>query len=308
MRRTAGLVGVLAVAALVHAGCGVPRGDAAAGDCFETGTAAAFDWDAEVGCDDEHSVEVFAAVSMTGALAAFSRAELDREGSDARRQYLDLVSSLCEPRWSAYTGFDVLAPEAPGAVVLPSLYGDMAVEAAPAEQWDTGDKLVVCYQVFGRPGDGGEEALTVEGEVLPALTNDPVSVPLTVRDCALSPTADQGERKVTCIEPHDREYLGHLDLAQFVGSTPGLDQGFLDRFDSATAPVSDWALIDGLCAQVFGSLIGANRPDISVLSQVFTADPDWGWADEGAYHAACFAQTAQFTSKSVVGIGTAPLS
>ncbi|MGI9002227.1 MAG: septum formation family protein [Pseudonocardia sp.] len=307
MRRVARLAGLVTVLGLLAAGCGVPRGEAEVGDCFETGSAAAFDWDAEVDCDNAHSVEVFAAVALTGRLATYPRGELAKEGTEARDRYLDLVTELCEPRWSAYTGYDTLAPQAPDAVVLPALYGDMAVEAVPADNWDAGDKRVVCYQVLGRPGDGGEQALLVEGRVLDGLAADPDEVPLDVRDCALSPTAEQGERKVACREQHDREYLGHLDLAEFAGITPGLDQAFLDRFDSAASPEQEWAVIDGLCGQVFGSLIGQRRPDITVLSQVFTADPDWGWADEGAYHAACFAQTAQLTGRSVVGIDTAPL-
>ena len=188
MQRVVPVVVTLAVVGLVSPGCsGLLQGEVETGSCFETGTVAAFDWDAKVPCDDPHSVEVFAAVAPPPELAAAPRSELSREGSPARGLYLRQVSELCEPVWSAYTGYDELTPQAPEAVVLPALYGEMAVEASPAEQWDSGDKRLVCYQVFGQPGQGGEQAVMVEGPVLLDLYTSPAGVPLKVRDCALSP-------------------------------------------------------------------------------------------------------------------------
>lgn len=307
MGRVSRLAAVVGIVGLFGAGCASGPGDVRVGDCFEYGSAAAFDWESEVSCGDPHSVEVFATVTVTGDLARYSRAELAQQDSPARSLYLSAVTRLCEPAWSEYTGYDVLAAQTPDAIVLPALYGDMAVEAMPAQQWDGGDKRLVCYQVFGRPGDGGEQAIMVEGRVLAGLATEPDEVPLDVRDCALNPNAERGEQKVACRQLHDREYLGHLDLAQFVGSAPGLDQAFLDRFESGTAPEADWNVIDEVCARVFPPLIGATRSDITILSQVFTADPDWGWAENGSYHVACIAQTAVPTSRSVIDIESAPL-
>ena len=308
MRRAVPVAVALAVVGLVSSGCsGLLQGDAETGNCFETGTVAAFDWDAKVSCDDPHSVEVFAAVAPPPELAAAPRSELSREGSPARELYLRQVSDLCEPVWSAYTGYDELTPQAPEAVVLPALYGEMAVEASPAEQWDSGDKRLVCYQVFGQPGQGGEQALMVEGPVLLDLYTSPAGVPLKVRDCALSPTPVAGERKISCDQPHDREYLGHLNLAEFVDTVPGLDLPFLDRFDSTVATDPDWAVIDAVCSQVFAVMLGTPRPDIPVMGQVFTADPAWGWKKDALYHASCFAQLPVQAARTVIEIGAAPL-
>jgi hypothetical protein len=184
----------------------------------------------------------------------------------------------------------------------------MALEASPAADWDAGNKIVICYQVFGRPGADGEQAISADRPVLEMFGRAPAAVPLQVRDCALSPTASRREQRVPCSEPHDREYLGHLNLAQFVGVVPGLDQALLDRFNSSAAPATDWAVLDGLCGRIFHALPGRSRPDITLLAQVYTADKTWGWADRGAYHTACFARTAQLVTRSVVGIGDRPLA
>ena len=89
MRRAVPVAVALAVVGLVSSGCsGLLQGDAETGSCFETGTVAAFDWDAKVSCDDPHSVEVFAAVAPPPQLAAAPRSELSREGSPARELYL----------------------------------------------------------------------------------------------------------------------------------------------------------------------------------------------------------------------------
>ena len=165
----------------------------------------------------------------------------------------------------------------------------------------------INLQVFGRPGEGGEQALMVEGPVLLDLYTSPAGVPLKVRDCALSPTPVAGEQKVSCDQPHDREYLGHLNLAEFVGTVPGLDQPFLDRFDSTVAADPDWAVIDAVCSQVFAVMLGAPRPDIPVMGQVFTADSAWGWKKDGLYHASCFAQLPVQAARTVIEIGAAPL-
>jgi Septum formation len=295
-----------AIAVLI-AGCAGPA-EIKPGDCFARGTARAFDFAAQVTCDEPHSVEVVAKAAGTGELATFRRAELDVADSRARQLYRAEVTRLCEPAWSSLTGYDDLAKTlAPGATVLPALYGDLAVEAVPADQWDGGDRTLICYQVFGRPGFEGETAVEVSTRVLPDLIRNR-QVPLEVRDCAVGPSGDRGEVRVPCADPHDREYVGHLNLAQFVGAVPELDQAFLDQFDSQTAENSRWAVLDGLCDAVFSPLLGAERPDISLVSQVYTAEPDWGWAQDGAYHAACFAQTEGSVTGSVVGIGEAPLT
>ncbi len=187
--------------------------------------------------------------------------------------------------------------------MLPALYGDLAVEATPARQWDRGDRTLICYQVFGRPGYEGEEAVPVTSLLLADLVRNQRDVPMGVRDCAVRPTTDVGERKVPCAEPHDREYLGNVDLAEFLGTADGLDQAFLDGFDSRTAPQASWEVLDGLCRDLFVPLLGEPRPDITVFSQVYTADPAWGWRNGGAYHAACFAQTEVTVTGSVIGIG-----
>lgn len=309
MRRTIFLLAVLAMAGLPTTGCAGDAGDVEAGDCFRTGTAAAFGWGTEVDCDQPHTVEAFAVRDVSATLGRFPRSALDEDGHPARQQYLALVTDFCESAWSDYTGYGNLGNSlAPDAVVLPALYGDMALEATPAAEWDRGNKIVVCYQVFGQPETPDEQPLRVTSPVLATASRDPGSVPAEVRDCAATSADGQGERRVPCTTPHDREYLGHLDLAQFVGRTPGLDQAFLDRFDTATAPPTDWAVLDGLCAEIFPSVLGGAREDITLLAQVYTDDQSWGWAKEGAYHAACFAQTAQQVSRSVVAIGDAPLA
>jgi len=88
---------------------------------------------------------------------------------------------------------------------------------------------------------------------------------------------------------------------------PGLDQPFLDRFDSTVAPDPDWAVIDAVCGQVFAPMLGAPRPDIPVMGQMFTADPAWGWKQDGLYHASCFVQLPVQAARTVIGIGTEPL-
>jgi hypothetical protein len=212
------------------------------------------------------------------------------------------------PAWSAYTGYQELAAgRAPSADVLPALYGDLAVEALPARQWDRGNRTLICYQVFGRPGFEGEQAVPVTSPLLADLLRNQQDVPVEVRDCAVRPTADVGERRVPCSEPHDREYLGNIDAAEFLGTTPGLDQAFLDGFDSRAAPPASWEILDGLCRDLFGTLLGAPRSDITIYSQVYTADPAWGWRSNGAYHAACFAQTDVTLTGSLIGIGDAAL-
>ncbi|HEY9350477.1 MAG TPA: septum formation family protein [Acidothermales bacterium] len=299
---------VLSLLSLTLAACGSSGPDIQTGDCFARGTANSFDFDAKVSCDEPHTVEVVATAPASGELADFNRAELDVVGGEARRLYLAEVSNLCEPAWSAYTGYEELAAtQAPGADVLPALYGDLAVEATPARQWDRGDRTLICYQVFGRPGFDGEEAVPVTSLLLADLLSKQADVPVDVRDCALRPTADVGERKVPCTEPHDREYLGNVDLAEFRDTAPGLDQAFLDAFDSRTAPPASWEILDGLCRDLFVPLLGTERPDITVYSQVYTADPAWGWKAAGAYHAACFAQTEVQLTSSLIGIGDAAL-
>ena len=297
----------LAVLTLI-AGCGDGGVEIKAGDCYAGGTARAFDFAAKVSCDEQHQVEVVTKAAATGELAKFRRTELDVADSRARQLLRAEVARLCEPAWSSLTGYDELGKEvAPGATVLPALYGDVAVEAVPTDQWDDGDRTLICYQVFGRPGFEGEQAVEVSTQVLPDLV-DNRGVPLEVRDCAVSPTNERGEVRVPCSDPHDREYVGHLNLAQFVGAVPGLDQAFLDQFDSKTAEDARWAVIDGICNTVFRPLLGSERTDIKLVSQVYTAEPDWGWAKDGAYHGACFAQTEGPVTGSVIGIGDAPLT
>ncbi|HEX2297034.1 MAG TPA: septum formation family protein [Pseudonocardiaceae bacterium] len=309
MRRMLGLMAALAMAGLLSTGCADGTGDVEAGDCFRDGTAAAFGWGTEVDCDRPHTVEVFAVRDVSATLGQFPRSALDTAGNPARQQYLALVTAFCEPAWSEYTGYgDLAAALAPDAVVLPALYGDMALEAAPAQEWERGNHIVICYQVFGQPATPGEEPLRVDSPVLSTVNRDPGAVPAQVRDCASTSMDGQGEQRVLCTTPHDREYLGHLDLAQFVGRVPGLDQAFLDRFDTATAPAQDWAVLDGLCARIFPPVLGGVREDIMLLAQVYTGDKNWGWTDGGPYHAACFAQTKQQTTRSVVAIGDEPLA
>jgi hypothetical protein len=314
MRSTALVAAMLTTVGVLSAACGSSAADVQAGDCFRTGTAAAFGWGTEVPCDRPHSVEVFAVRDVTALFGSTPRRALEEEGNPARQRYLSLITEFCEPAWSDYSGFGELGSSlTPRAVVLPAIYGDMALEASPAADWDAGKKIVTCYQVLGRPGADGEQAISVDRPVLTMLGRAPAAVPLQVRDCAMSPVvintvADQREKRVPCKEPHDREYLGHLNLAQFVGLVPGLDQAFLDRFNSASAPAKDWAVLDGLCGRIFRSLPGASRPDITLLAQVYTGDKTWGWADKGAYHAACFARTGQQATRSVVGIGDRPLA
>jgi hypothetical protein len=309
MRGVILIAAVLTTLGVLGAGCGRGAGDVAVGDCFRSGSASAFGWDAEVPCDQPHSVEVFAVRDVSEDYRDIPRAALEEEGNPARQRYLALVREFCEPAWSDYSGFGELGGSlTPRAVVLPAIYGDMALEASPAEDWDAGRKTVICYQVFGRPGVDGEQAILVDRPVLAKLGRAPAAVPLQVRDCAISPVADRHEERRLCAEPHDREYLGHLNLAQFVGLMPGLDQAFLDRFNSATAPPKDWAVLDGLCGRIFRSLPGRSRADITLLAQVYTADKTWGWADKGAYHAACFARTGQQATRSIVGIGDRPLN
>ncbi|MGH4016970.1 MAG: septum formation family protein [Pseudonocardiaceae bacterium] len=309
MRRATHLLAALTTVGLLSTACADDVGDVEAGDCFRTGTAAAFGWGTEVDCDQPHTVEVFAVRDVSDTLGQFPRSTLGEEGNPARQQYLALVRDFCEPAWSQYTGYGELgASLAPDSVVLPALYGDMALEATPAQEWDLGNKLVICYQVFGQPGRQEEAAISVDSPVLSALAQAPEEVPAQVRDCASTPVDGAGERRVSCLTPHDREYLGHLDLAEFTGSVPGLDQAFLDRFDTATASDEDWAVLDGVCAQIFPSLLGGARDDVAVLAQVYTGDESWGWADEGSYHAACFAKTERQITRSVVAIGDAPLA
>lgn len=293
MRRTAFVLAALTVVGLLSTACADGRGEVEAGDCFGQGTAARFDWDTEVSCEKPHTVEVFHVHDASATpLGQFARADLDEQGSPARQQYLRLLTDVCEPKWSDYTGYDELAsPLVPGAVVLPALNGDMALEATAQPEWEAGNRIVVCYQVLGRPGTRNEAPISVQRPVLQTLTTDPGAVPIELRDCALAPVGGQGEQPVPCTAQHDREYLGHLDLAQFLGgSVPELDQPFLDQFDTVTASEQDWAVLDGLCERVFGQLIGENQ-DASLFAQVYT-DESWGWADGGFYHAACFAQTA----------------
>jgi Septum formation len=309
MRSAALVAAVLTTLGGLSAGCGHGAGGVAAGDCFRTGSASAFGWGTEVPCDEPHSVEVFAVHDASEDFRDTPRAALEEEGNPARARYLALVREFCEPKWSNYSGFGELGGSlTPQAVVLPAIYGDMALEASPAADWDAGRKTVICYQVFGRPGVDGEEAISVDHPVLTTVGTAPATVPIQVRDCAMSPVGDRREQRVPCSEPHDREYLGHLNLAQFVGLVPGLDQAFLDRFNSATAPAKDWAVLDGLCGRIFRSLPGHSRPDITLLAQVYTADKTWGWADGGGYHTACFARTGQQVTRSVVGIGDRPLN
>jgi hypothetical protein len=306
MRTPAYLLVLVIVIGLLGSACGAGGygGDTAAGDCFRNGTAAKFGWGTKVSCDEPHSVEVFAVRDAGAELGGYPRAALEQPGSQARRKYLALVRDFCEPAWSAYTGFaafaDSLAPKARPGAVLPAVYGDMALEASPADEWDDGVHTVVCYQVFGHPDPIGGQAITVDRPVLRTLHNDPADVPVQVRDCALSPVGDEAERRVACSEPHDREYLGHLDVARFVGLVPGLDQPFLDRFDSVTAPEQDWAVLDTLCGRLFGSVVGTGHPDITLLAQVYSRDKTWGWADHGYYHAVCFARSSQQVTHSVV--------
>jgi hypothetical protein len=309
MRRTALVTAILTTLGVLSAACGSSAGDVRAGDCFRTGTAAAFGWGAEVPCDRPHSVEVFAVRDVTELFGDTPRRALEEDGNPARQRYLSLITEFCEPAWSNYSGFGELGSSlTPRAVVLPAVYGDMALEASPAVNWDAGRKTVICYQVLGRPGTDGEQAISVDRPVLTMLGRAPAAVPLQVRDCAMSPVADQREKRVPCQEPHDREYLGHLNLAQFAGLVPGLDQAFLDRFNSVSAPAKDWAVLDGLCGRIFRSLPGHSRTDITLLAQVYTGDKTWGWADKGAYHAACFARTGQQATRSVVGIDDRPLA
>ncbi len=309
MRSVALVAAVLTTLGALGAACGRGTGDVEVGDCFRGGTAAAFGWGTKVPCDRPHSVEVFAVRDVTGSYRDIQRAALEEEGNPARARYLALVTEFCEPAWSDYSGFGELGSSlTPRAVVRPAIYGDMALEASPAADWDAGRKTVICYQVLGRPGVDGEQAISVDRPVLATLGRAPAAVPLQVRDCALSPVGDQREKRVPCAEPHDREYLGHLDLAQFAGLVPGLDQALLDRFNSVTAPDKDWAVLDGLCGRIFGSLPGRSRADITLLAQVHTADKTWGWAQGGAYHTACFARTGQQVTRSVVGIGDRSLS
>ena len=309
MRSVALFAAALTTIGALSAGCGRSAGDVSVGDCFRSGTAAAFGWGTEVPCDRPHSVEVFAVRDATDIFRDTPRAALEDAANRDQRRYLALMAEFCEPAWSGYSGFGELGSSlTSSAVVLPAVYGDMALEASPAADWDAGKKLVICYQVLGRPGIDGEQAISVDHPVLETLGRAPAAVPLQVRDCAMSPVAGQREQRVPCAEPHDREYLGHLNLAQFVGLVPGLDQAFLDRFDSANAPAKDWAVLDGLCGRIFRSLPGRSRADITLLAQVYTADKTWGWANNGAYHAACFARTAQQVTRSVVGIGDRPLA
>lgn len=309
MRSVAVVAAVLTTLGVLSAGCGYDAGDIAVGDCFRSGTPAAFSWDTEVRCDQPHSVEVFAVRDVTDIYRDIPRAALEEEANPARQRYLGLVKEFCEPAWSDYSGFGELGSSlSPQAVVLPAIYGDMALEASPAADWDAGKKIVICYQVLGRPGVDGEQAILVDRPVLARLGRAPADVPLQVRDCAMSPAPPRREERVPCSEPHDREYLGHLNLAQFVGQVPRLDQAFLNGFNSLTAPAKDWAVLDGLCGRIFHSLPGGSRPDITVLAQVYSADPTWGWDDEGSYHTACFARTGQEVTRSVVGIGDRPLN
>jgi len=248
MRRLALFSAALTTVGVLSAACGYGSGDVKAGDCFQTGTVAAFGWGTEVPCDRPHSVEVFAVRDVTALFGNTPRRALEEEGNPARQRYLSLITEFCEPAWSDYSGFGELGSSlTPLAVVLPAVYGDMALEASPAADWDAGKRIVTCYQVLGRPGADSEQAISVDRPVLTMLGRAPAAVPLQVRDCAVSPVGEQREKRVPCQQPHDREYLGHLNLAQFVGLVPGLDQAFLDRFNSASAPAKDWAVLDGLC-------------------------------------------------------------
>lgn len=308
MRRMIHLVAAVTSIGLLSTACADGPGDVEAGDCFETGTAAAFGWGSEVDCDQPHTVEVFAVRDVSATLGQHPRGDLGKDGHPARQQYLALVSDFCEPEWSKYTGYDKLgASLAPGAKVLPALYGDMALEATPPKEWESGNKLVVCYQVFGRPGQQGEEPIRVDDLVLSGMATEQATVPIQVRDCATTPVGDLGEQRVPCTTLHDREYLGHLDAAQFAGRLPGLDQTFLDGFSTTTAPPEAWAVLDSLCTRVFGPLLDGSGQDATVLAQVYTDDQAWGWApQEGSYHTACFAQTAQQTTTSILGSPAEP--
>lgn len=303
---------VLALVALTVAACaggdGVQGDGVQAGDCFGRGTAVEFDFGAEVGCDQPHTVEVVATAPAAEELAAFSRDELERPSGPARALYVAAVATACEPAWSEHTGYQRLAdPVAPQADVLPALYGDLAVEAYPASQWDQGDTTLVCYQVFGRPGFDGERAVAVDTPVLPGMVDDPAAVPAELRDCARQPTGTAPEEHVPCADPHDREYLGSLDMAEFLGARPGLDQALLDAFDSADAESAAWPVLDGICREVFSSLVGAPRDDITLYSQVYTDDAGWGWNSGGAYRTACFAQTDVAVTGTLVGTADPPL-
>jgi hypothetical protein len=301
------LFALVALVGLGAAACGGSGygADTGPGDCFRSGTAAAFGWGTRVSCGEPHSVEVFAVRDVSAELGRYRRAALEQPGSPARLAYLALVRGFCEPAWSGYTGFAAyaasVAPNVRPGAVLPALYGDMALEAAPADDWDEGTHTVVCYQVFGHPEAQGAQAITVDRAVLGTMRAAPASVPAQVRDCALSPVADEAERRVACTEPHDREYLGHLDVAAFVGLVPGLDQRFLHRFDSVTAPARDWAVLDALCGRLFGRVAGAGGPGVTLLAQVYSRDRSWGWADDGYYHADCFARSDRQLTHSVVG-------
>lgn len=310
MRRTAFLLAALIAAGLLNSACGYDPGDVQAGDCFSTGTAAAFGWGTEVPCDEPHTVEVFAVKDVSDTLGQYRREELQENGNPARQQYLALMRGFCEPEWSTYTGFGDLGESlAPDAVVLPAIYGDMALEATPPSEWDgeNKNKAVICYQVFGRSGTDDEQPTVLDRRVLDTLVQPGAQIPLQVRDCTTSPTRDQGELRVSCDQPHDREYLGHLDLTQFLtGAVPGLDQAFLERLDSATSPQEDWDVLDGLCEHIFTPLLGSAREDINLQVEVYTEDPNWGWSD-GFYHAACYARPAQPITRSVVGIGDGQL-
>lgn len=308
MRRAIHLFVALATVGLVSPACGYGFGDVGAGDCFQTGTTTAFAWDTEVSCNRLHTVEVFAVRDVSATLGNYPRSALNEDGNPARQQYLALITSFCEPAWSDYTGFSELGSSvAPDAVVLPAIYGEMALEAAPAAEWDSGNRIVVCYQVLGRPETKGEQPIVADHPVLATLREPDADVPVAVRDCALSPADGNAEQRVSCAVPHDREYLGHLNLAQFVGHLPGLDQAFLDRFDSVTASAEDRAVLDTLCGQVFAPLLGAQRPDVTLRAQVYTRDATWGWANDGYYHAACFALIERPITGSIVGIGNRPL-
>ena len=294
MRTTAFLLAALTVVGLLSTACADGRGEVEAGDCFAQGTAARFDWDTEVSCDKPHTVEVFHVHDASATpLGQFARHDLDDKTSPARGQYLQLLTDVCERKWSEYTGYDQLASSlVPDAVVLPAIYGDMALEATPQQEWEAGNRIVVCYQVLGRPGTRDEAPISVQLPVLQTMAEDRAAIPIEVRDCARAPVGEQGEQPVPCTTPHDREYLGHLDLAHFLGgSVPDLNQTFLDQFDTVTAGEEDWVVLDELCGRIFGQLISKGQ-DARLFAQVYTTDGSWGWADDGYYHAACFAQTA----------------
>lgn len=292
----------LTVVGLLGTACADGPGDVKAGDCFETGTAARFDWDTEVSCDQEHTVEVFAVLDVSATpLGQFARADLEEKGSPAREQYLQKLTEFCEPEWSKYTGYDSLGRSlAPDAVVLPAIYGDMALDATSEQEWTAGNRIVVCYQVLGRPGVPGEGPISVQRPVLRTLIQEPAEVPIEVRDCARTLEGEQGsEQRVPCTAQHDREYLGHLNLAQFIDTMPGLDQTFLEGFESTTARTQDWDVLDGLCTKVFGQLVSKSQ-GVTVLAQAYTEDERWGWVDGGPYHVACFARTEPQVTSSVV--------